>query len=88
MNLTSLHFKILSCLEVNNYSLNELSEILNVSIFKVKRYVNDIGNFLKEEDTLSIHEKLKKERGLWEKLKEIQSFTPKERESYVVMNFF
>lgn len=88
MNLTSLHFKILSCLEVNNYSLNELSEILNVSVFKVKRYVNDIGNFLKEEDTLSIHEKLKKDRELWEKLKEFQSFTPKERESYVVMNFF
>lgn len=88
MNLTSLHFKILSCLEVNNYSLNELSEILNVSVFKVKRYVNDIGSFLKKEDTLSIHEKLKKERGLWEKLKEFQSFTPKERESYVIMNFF
>ncbi len=88
MNLTSLHFKILSCLEVNNYSLNELSEILNVSVFKVKRYVNDIGSFFKEEDTLSIHEKLKKDRELWEKLKEFQSFTPKERESYVVMNFF
>lgn len=88
MNLTSLHFKILSCLEVNNYSLNELSEILNVSVFKAKRYVNDIGSFFKEEDTLSIHEKLKKDRELWEKLKEFQSFTPKERESYVVMNFF
>lgn len=88
MNLTSLHFKILSCLEVNNYSLNELSEILNISVFKVKRYVNDIGNLLKEEDTLGIHEKLKKDRELWEKLKEFQSFTPKERESYIVMNFF
>lgn len=88
MNLTSLHFKILSCLEVNNYSLNELSEILNISVFKVKRYVNDIGNLLKEEDTLGIHEKLKKDRELLEKLKEFQSFTPKERESYIVMSFF
>lgn len=87
MSITSQHFKMLSCLVVNNYSINELSEILNISIFKVRRYISDLEYILKDEGILLIHEKLKETPNILGEIKNIQRFTPKERESYLILQF-
>lgn len=87
MNITSIHFKILSCLLINNYSINELSEILSMSIFKIRRYTTDLGYLLKEESISAMHEKLKKNPQILDEMRSIQIFTAEERRSYLVLRF-
>lgn len=87
MNINSLHIKIISCLTVDNYSIIELSEILNVSTFKVRRYVRDLEDLLKESSILGIHEKLKKNLKILDEIREVQRFIPKERESFLILQF-
>ncbi|MCQ9626375.1 hypothetical protein HS141_05245 [Cetobacterium somerae] len=87
MNITSVHFKILSCLSVDNYSINDISEILNISIFKVRRCLKDLEYLLKEESTLKIHEKLKEDFKVLDEVKNIQRFTAKERKGFLILQF-
>lgn len=87
MNIISLHVKIISCLIVDNYSISELSEILNISIFKVRRYIVDLEYLLKENSILGMHEKLKKDFKILDEIRAIQRFTPKERESFLILQF-
>lgn len=87
MNITSIHFKILSCLTINLYSTSELSEIVNISVFKVKRCLKELQYLLNVESILEMHKKLKKSPNLLDDVKKIQSFTPKERECYLILSF-
>lgn len=87
MNITSMHFKIMYCLRKNIYSVSELSEILNISEFKAKRYTKDLEYLFEEESIESIHNKINKVPKVIEKLKKKQSFTPEERQMYVILKF-
>ena len=87
MNLTSLHFKIIYCLRRNVYSIGELADILNISEFKVKRYTKDLEYLFEEESIESIHKKINKAPKIIEKMRKKQSFTPEERQMYVILKF-
>ncbi|MGL5777702.1 helix-turn-helix domain-containing protein [Cetobacterium sp.] len=87
MNLTSLHFKIIYCLRRNVYSIGELADILNISEFKVKRYTKDLEYLFEEESIESIHKKINKVPKIIEKMRKKQSFTPEERQMYVILKF-
>lgn len=87
MNLTSLHFKIIYCLRRNVYSIGELADILNISEFKVKRYTKDLEYLFEEESIESIHKKINKAPKIIEKMRKKQSFTPEERQIYVILKF-
>lgn len=91
MNITSIHFKIISCLQENVYSIQELSDILGIALSKIRRSINDLEYLLKENGVLNLHEKLRKKEFsnfFIEKLKKQQSFTPEERKIYLILNFF
>ena len=87
MNITSVHFKIMHCFRRNVYTTSEIAEILNISNFKVKRYLKDLEYLLKESSIVGIHNKLSKNIVLIDDLKKKQSFTPEERQMYLILNF-
>ncbi|MCQ8210954.1 helix-turn-helix domain-containing protein [Cetobacterium somerae] len=87
MNVTSIHFKIMYCLRRNVYSVGELAEILNISEFKVKRHIKDLEYLLEEESIENIHNKISKNPKIIEKMRRKQSFTPEERQMYVILKF-
>lgn len=87
MNVTSIHFKTMYCLKRNVYSIGELAEILNISEFKTKRYLKDLEYLVEEESVENIHNKLNNIPKLIEKLRKKQSFTPEERQMYVILKF-
>lgn len=87
MNVTSIHFKIMYCLRRNVYSVSELAEILNISEFKVKRHIKDLEYLLEEESVENIHSKISKTPKIIEKMRRKQSFTPEERQMYVILKF-
>ena len=85
MNITSIHFKIMYCLRRNVYSTSELAQILNISEFKAKRYLKDLECLFEEESIENIHNKINKVPKIIEKLRKKQSFTPEERQMYVIL---
>ncbi|MGL5595376.1 MAG: HTH domain-containing protein, partial [Cetobacterium sp.] len=87
MNVTSIHFKIMYCLKRNIYSIGELSEILSISEFKIKRYIKDLECLVEEESIENIHNKLNSIPKIIEKLRKKQSLTPEERQMYVILKF-
>ncbi|WP_040407151.1 helix-turn-helix domain-containing protein [Cetobacterium somerae] len=87
MNVTSIHFKIMYCLRRNVYSTSELAQILNISEFKAKRYLKDLECLFEEESIENIHNKINKVPKIIEKLRKKQSFTPEERQMYVILKF-
>lgn len=86
MNVTSIHFKIMYCLKRNVYSVSELAEILNISKFKTKRYLKDLEYLFDNESIENIHNKISKTPKLIEKLRKKQSFTPEERQIYIILH--
>lgn len=87
MKIISDHFKILNCLTFNIYTIVELSNILSIPIFKIRRYISDIGYILKESEIEDIHQILIKNPLIIENIKELQCFTPEERKLYLVLSF-
>ena len=87
MNVTSIHFKIMYCLRRNVYSTSELAQILNISEFKAKRYLKDLECLFEEESIENIHNKINKVPKIIEKLRKKQSFTPEERQMYIILKF-
>lgn len=87
MNVTSIHFKMMYCLRRNVYSVGELAEILNISEFKVKRHIKDLEYLLEEESIENIHNKISKNPKIIERMRRKQSFTPEERQMYVILKF-
>ncbi|WP_432205100.1 helix-turn-helix domain-containing protein [Cetobacterium somerae] len=87
MNVTSIHFKIMYCLRRNVYSVSELAEILNISEFKVKRHIKDLEYLLEEESIENIHSKISQTPNIIEKMRRKQSFTPEERQMYIILKF-
>lgn len=87
MNVTSIHFKIMYCLRRNIYSTSELAQILSISEFKAKRYIKDLEYLFEEESIENIHNKINKVPKIIEKLRKKQSFTPEERQMYIILKF-
>lgn len=87
MNVTSIHFKIMYCLRRNIYSTSELAQILSISEFKAKRYIKDLEYLFEEESIENIHNKINKVPKIIKKLRKKQSFTPEERQIYIILKF-
>ena len=87
MNVTSIHFKIMYCLRRNIYSTSELAQILSISEFKTKRYIKDLEYLFEEESIENIHNKINKVPKIIKKLRKKQSFTPEERQIYIILKF-
>lgn len=87
MKIISDHLKILSCLSKNNYSISELTNILEIPNFKIRRYIADIEYILKEKSIDNIHIRLSNNPKLIQNFRDLQSFTPEERELYIITNF-
>ena len=85
MNVTSTHFKIMYCLKRNIYSIAELTDILNISESKMKRYLKDLEHLFDVANIESIHNKITKNPKIIDRLRRKQNFTPEERQMYIIL---
>lgn len=87
MNIVSTHFKILRCLHHEVYTISDLSFILGIPDFKVRKYIRDLEYLLKSNGNLEIYNTIRKYPNKAKKLKELQNFSPDERQSYIILSF-
>ena len=87
MNTISTHFKIIRCLQQDDYSLVELSMILKISESKLRKYLNELEDFFQCKGIDKLSKKTMKLPDKIEKLRAKQSFTTSERLLYIVLNF-
>lgn len=87
MNIVSVHFKILRCLHHEKYTIADLSFILGIAEFKVRKYVKDLEYISNVNGNSELHEFIRRYPEKINDLKKIQSFLPDERKSYVVLKF-
>lgn len=84
MKITKEHIKILECLLYDNYSTEEISEILCIPQCKIRRHLRELFSFYK---TKNITE-LKKIKNLISTTKNSLDISKKDRINYIFFNFF
>lgn len=87
MNATSLHLKILKCLEYDNYTLKELSLILGVSESILRRNIKELEDILGFNNVFKENKNLKSGIYNFFYLKKNQDFLIEERKIYIILNF-
>ncbi|MGL4864673.1 MAG: HTH domain-containing protein [Cetobacterium sp.] len=84
MNVTSIHLKILKCLESDNYSLKELSLILGISEAMLRRNIKEIEDIFYFKNFFINNKKKIKNISLFKKN---QDFLIEERKMYLIIKF-
>lgn len=85
MKLLKEHLKIIECFFSDNYSIEEVAEILSISEHKIRRYLNELYNHYK---VLNIEDLKKKLGDNWKiKLKAILDINSLDRRNYILLNF-
>lgn len=85
MKLLKEHLKIIECFFSDNYSIEEVSEILSISEHKIRRYLNELYSHYKVINL----ENLKKKLGPnWRaKLKTDLDISSLDRRNFIILNF-
>ena len=87
MSLTSFHFKIMHCLTVDSYTIDELANIFNVSQSNIRVCIKQIGELLGKKKIFGIHNELNNNPNLKEDLKCLQKLTCDERKVFILLSF-
>ncbi|MBC2852192.1 HTH domain-containing protein [Cetobacterium sp. 8H] len=87
MNLTSFHFKIIYCLTVDSYTIEELANIFNVSHSNIRVCIKQIEILLDKKTIFGIHNELNENPNLKDRLKEMQRLTCDERRVFIILSF-
>ncbi|MEG1339015.1 HTH domain-containing protein [Cetobacterium sp.] len=87
MNLTSFHFKVIHCLTVDSYTIEELANIFNVSDSSIRVCIKQIGVLLDKKTIFGIHNELNENPNLKDKLKDMQKLTCDERRVFIILSF-
>lgn len=87
MNITTIHFKVISCLKEEAFNLRELSDLLNTPTSKIRKCISDLEFLLKKNGVVDLHKYLSNNSSFIKKLKKEQSFTPEERRMYLILCF-
>lgn len=87
MNIVSVHLKILRCLHHEMYSITDLSFILGIADFKIRKYIKDLEYILNVSGNLELCRMIREKSQEVNELKRFQSFLPEERKSYIILKF-
>ena len=87
MNIVSVHFKILRCLHHKKYTIADLSFILGIAEFKIRKYIKDLESILDVRGNNELHNFIRKFPEKIDELKKLQNFLPDERKSYIALKF-
>lgn len=85
MNITSIHLKLLKCLEHDSYSLKELSLILGISESILRRNLKDLEDILGFSNILKNNEKILLSNNKITAQKDNTEFLIEERKAYIIL---
>lgn len=87
MNIVSIHFKIIRCLHQEIYTIGDLSFILGIADFKIRKYIKDLEYILDANGNSELYRMIKGKSQRINELKKLQNFLPEERKSYIILKF-
>lgn len=85
MKLFKEHLKILKCFFYEDYSFEDVSNILNISQHKIRRHLNELYNYYNVDDIKSLKNKLKSD---WLNILKVNlEITNLDRRNYIILSF-
>lgn len=87
MRIKKNHLKILECYEYDNYTVEELKRILNVSEKKIREYIRELYEYYHIKNLYELKLKVRVDKSWRKKIKDDLEIEKDDREKVLLINF-